>query len=310
MFEKKNQNILSEHYSSLIDHASTLASTSQPTDDDMFTLKRVDHTLSDDEDNDSPMSAELSKRKLKAGESRKAGLKNKGVGSKLVFDEAGEAHELYELVDEEEERKGKKGDEKEKFVAEERERLSKIDVEDREVAKEKKREKKRKMKDRERDVSPTPFRFWRWGRERGRVVGGRDEGGRVELPSLSLTAFALLTFTGGRGNFWIGYGLGRRWRRTPRHRYRWSSFLGRRDGRRGRRVDRSATTGKEEEGSCCCTCGGRGRGRVGFEVAGGLDLRDSARDNNEKNLKDSKRMTRTRLMKLCRRRFLLFTCSR
>lgn len=157
MFEKKNQNILSEHYSSLVDHSSFAGpstSSSKPETDDIFTLKRVDHTLSEDEDSlTNPMSAELSKRKLRAGESRKAGLKNKGVGSKLVFDEAGEAHELYELVDEAEERRGKKGDEKERFVQEERERLARIDVEDREVAKEKKREKKRKMKDRERDVS-------------------------------------------------------------------------------------------------------------------------------------------------------------
>lgn len=103
------------------------------------------------------MAAEISKRKLKAGESRKAGLKNKGTGNKLVFDDKGDAHELYELVDEEAERLGKKGDEKEVFVREERERLERMDVRDREVAKEKKREKKRKMKERERDeVSPTP----------------------------------------------------------------------------------------------------------------------------------------------------------
>lgn len=145
MFERKNQNILSEHYASIIDHSAD----GDDGDDDFLTLKRADHDLGETEG--LPTSADLSKRKLKMGESRKAALKLKGVGSKLRFDDEGEAHELYELVDETEEKKTKKGDEKERFVEEEKKRLAERDVVDREVAKEKKREKKRKRKERERE---------------------------------------------------------------------------------------------------------------------------------------------------------------
>lgn len=153
MFEKKNQNILSEHYSSLIDHSIDIA---KDDGDDFLTLKRADHAI-DDLDAEST-NAELSKRKLRLGTSKKAGLKSKGVASKLIFDEDGAAHELYEFVDEEEERAKKKGDEKEKFVLAQRGEMEVVDVEDREVAKDKKREMKRKRKEREREVNFPSFR--------------------------------------------------------------------------------------------------------------------------------------------------------
>ncbi|CED83268.1 dead-domain-containing protein [Phaffia rhodozyma] len=131
MFEKKNQNILSEHYSSLIDHSADV-----PTDDgdDFLTLKRTDHGLDEIEDLDADAAnRELSKRKLKMGASKKASLKAKGAPSKLIFDEEGGAHEIYEFVDEEEERAKKKGDEKEKFVSAQRGEMEIVDVEDREA---------------------------------------------------------------------------------------------------------------------------------------------------------------------------------
>lgn len=158
MFEKKNQNILSEHYASIVDHSSTLLDPIADGDDDFITLVRTDHDL-EDGSGPSAETTNLSKRKLKMGESKKASLKLKGAPTKLVFDEEGGAHEIYELVGEQEELAGKKGDEKEKFVELEREKLKEIDVVDREVARDKKREKKRKRKDREREVSPTSLRF-------------------------------------------------------------------------------------------------------------------------------------------------------
>jgi ATP-dependent RNA helicase DDX10/DBP4 len=159
MFEKKNQNILSEHYTSLIDHSSSndpsaLDSTSNDVDD-FITLKRANHDI-DASSANVPLSSDLSKRKLKAGESRKAALKLKGAPTKLVFDEEGAAHEIYELVGEEEEKGKKKGDEKERFVELEKGKMEEIDVEDRAVAREKRREKRRKEKEREKAVSFGP----------------------------------------------------------------------------------------------------------------------------------------------------------
>jgi ATP-dependent RNA helicase DDX10/DBP4 len=150
MFGRKNQSILSEHYSKLVDHSTDALGlpTREDDTDDFITLTRRDHDLPG---NDLPDSADLSKRQLKRGQSKKAMAAKKGTGTKLVFDEDGVAHELYELEDEEAFRK--QGDARElgrKFVEEEKEVLKKRDVEDREIAREKRREKKRKRKDRDR----------------------------------------------------------------------------------------------------------------------------------------------------------------
>ncbi|KAG5651590.1 hypothetical protein H0H81_008111 [Sphagnurus paluster] len=148
MFERKNQSILSEHYSKLIDH--------DPADDDegdFITLKRADHDLPDDEGHDP---GDLSKRKLKLGKAKRTILKA-GVAKKLVFDDDGKPHELYELADAEEWYKTKGGlaavtEEGKKFAEEERGKMKVTDLVDKEEAREKKREKKRKRKEREHGV--------------------------------------------------------------------------------------------------------------------------------------------------------------
>jgi hypothetical protein len=174
MFAKQNQNILSEHYANLVAEPASAAPAAGLLDDvpaarggddadDFLTLKRTDHGLESDSEGEAlgPQageditSAELSKRKLKMGTSKKAMLKAKGAGHKLVFDAEGVPHEIYEFVGEDEERARKTGDEQARFVEQQRREMEVIDVGDREVAKEKKREKKRKRKDREREVRHT-----------------------------------------------------------------------------------------------------------------------------------------------------------
>ncbi|KDQ56841.1 hypothetical protein JAAARDRAFT_131946 [Jaapia argillacea MUCL 33604] len=148
MFERKNQNILSEHYTKLIDHAADGFDDSQ---EDFITLKRADHDLPGD--HDLPESSNVSKRKEKMGQSKKAMLKYKGAPSKLVFDDDGQGHEVYGMQDVEEVFKGGVKEVMEagkKFVEGERGKLKEADVMDKEEAKEKKREKKRKRKEREK----------------------------------------------------------------------------------------------------------------------------------------------------------------
>ncbi|KAG6865184.1 hypothetical protein C0991_004627 [Blastosporella zonata] len=146
MFERKNQGVLSEHYSKLIDHDHV-----DDDGDDFITLKRADHSLSDD---DLPMDpGDISKRKLKLGRAKQAIAKN-GLPKKLIFDDEGEAHEMYELAEADDWYKSKGGlagaqAEGKKFAEDERGKMRVADVLDKEVAKEKKREKKRKRKDRE-----------------------------------------------------------------------------------------------------------------------------------------------------------------
>ena len=155
LFERKNQNILSEHYNKLIDHSGS--GSGSDSDDEFITLKRADHDLDDDA---LPESQYTSKRQQRMALSKKALAKNGPRGHKLVFDDAGEAHEVYELKDAGEVFVGGKEEVMEagrRFAESERGKLRAADVADKAEAKEKKREKKRKRKEREREVRPCFF---------------------------------------------------------------------------------------------------------------------------------------------------------
>ncbi|KAI0745161.1 DEAD-domain-containing protein [Earliella scabrosa] len=153
MFERKNQNILSEHYQKLVDHGAA----SGDDDDEFITLKRADHDLDDlpGSDDDGPLgSGPHSKRKQRLALSKKALAKHGEKGHKLVFDAEGRAHEVYEMRDAAE----VFGDDARavfeagrQFAEAERGRLREADVVDKAEAKEKKREKKRRRKERERE---------------------------------------------------------------------------------------------------------------------------------------------------------------
>lgn len=152
MFERKNQNILSEHYTKLVNRPGELLGGNEE-DEDFITLKRADHGLEDGSGEQLPGSEESSKRKLKAAGSKKAMLKYKGVGTKLIFDQDGNAHEQYEMEDDVAFHEGDTLRAGRAFAENARTRLMEADVRDKEEAKEKKREKKRKRRDRERTVS-------------------------------------------------------------------------------------------------------------------------------------------------------------
>ena len=154
MFERKNQNILSEHYTKLVDHSEGLLE-GQEEEEDFITLKRANHALNDDGNEKMAESEILSKRKLKVAGSKKAMLKYKGVGTKLIFDDEGNPHPLYEMEDDAAFHRGDALGAGRTFAENERTRLREADVRDKEEAKEKKREKKRKRK---RTVSKLVFR--------------------------------------------------------------------------------------------------------------------------------------------------------
>ncbi|KAK8850415.1 ATP-dependent RNA helicase DBP4 [Kwoniella newhampshirensis] len=163
MFERKNQSILTPHYTALI------AQDDEEAEDDanVFTLSRRDHALSGDEgdltSDEEALSAELkkkplissedlSKRKLKQAASRKAQLKSRPGPSKMIFDEeTGEAREFYEAGEDVEKEMGAE-EKRREYLEKERERMRVEDKVDREVAREKKREVKRKRKEREREI--------------------------------------------------------------------------------------------------------------------------------------------------------------
>lgn len=157
MFERQNQDVLSKHYSNLrgdIDE-----------DDDFFGVKRVlegDQLDSAARDGDKPLGKVVpvyggqdliidSKRREKLITSKKQMLKYKGKGTRVVFDDDGEAHQLYELQGEDDfKQQGPADTLRQKFVDEEADRIREADVGDKQLAKDRRQEKKIKRKERER----------------------------------------------------------------------------------------------------------------------------------------------------------------
>ncbi|CAK7240724.1 MAG: ATP-dependent RNA helicase dbp4 [Sporothrix thermara] len=92
-----------------------------------------------------------SKRREKLLKSKKQLLKFQGTGTKLLFDDEGNAQPLYQLRDEAHfQQQGAAEDQRQQFVAAEADRVRTADVEDKALAKAKRREKKLKRKARER----------------------------------------------------------------------------------------------------------------------------------------------------------------
>ncbi|WWC92167.1 ATP-dependent RNA helicase DBP4 [Kwoniella dendrophila CBS 6074] len=180
MFERKNQSILTPHYTALVSHENDKDENEDDGDDndDVFTLARKDHALSDNEkgsdiedddedlvkiaqgkdierdDSKEPLisSEDLSKRKLKAATSKRSKLKNGPLGEKLIFDEnTGESRNFYE-TGKDIETKFNDPKERKEFLEKQRKQMLVDNEIDKKVAKEKKNELKRKRKEREREM--------------------------------------------------------------------------------------------------------------------------------------------------------------
>merc|ERR1711977_123138 len=150
MFERRNQDVLSGHYSKMIAEENLdedddgLRDADE--DNDFLSVKRVVPVDNDDSDEEAVAGAGPaarviegiskepividSKRREKMLTSRKQMLKLKEKGTKMGFDDDGVAHQLYELEDE-------------------AARVREADLDDKQLAKQKKREKREKRKARE-----------------------------------------------------------------------------------------------------------------------------------------------------------------
>ncbi|KAK2871585.1 ATP-dependent RNA helicase dbp4 [Arthroderma sp. PD_2] len=180
MFERRNQDVFTEHYTKLI-YEDAEAGDSNKTgdatanaDDDFLAVKRryeVDEDVDDPSTKDShgmkikkvaggvravqidgkdPLLID-SNRREKLLQSRKKLLKYKNPGKKLVYDDDGNPHEIYELEDEDDfKRRGDAEAQRAKFLELETERARLADVRDKEIAKQKKREKKEQRRERAR----------------------------------------------------------------------------------------------------------------------------------------------------------------
>ncbi|KAI0302536.1 DEAD-domain-containing protein [Russula brevipes] len=146
IFERKNHGVLSEHYNKLVDHASE-ASVS---DEDFITLKRADHDLPSTSAT-LPVEENTSNRRRRAMQSKKGQLKYGGVGTHLVFDDDGVAHQVLEMKAVEEvfggDAKSVALEAGRSFGEKERMKMNEVDRTDKAEAREKRKEKKRKRKE-------------------------------------------------------------------------------------------------------------------------------------------------------------------
>lgn len=143
MFERKNQNILSEHY---LNMNGNLHDDEDDDEEDFMTIKRNDHKLTEQELPDYVVPS--SKRAAKRALSKKQSLNEKGNPTKLLFDDEGKPHQIYEFEDEEDFRKaGDAATQQQEFLGKEFKVMEERDVGDKQLAKEKKLEKKRKRQE-------------------------------------------------------------------------------------------------------------------------------------------------------------------
>lgn len=174
MFERRNQDILADHYSKLrgTDEAEDQIGTGDADEDSNFLTVKRRLSLDDEpsaadgedahENGSSGTTKKLitvpgaeplvidSKRREKLVKSKKKLLKLKGKGTKLVYDSDGEAHPVYELEDEEQFRqRGDAQSQRNRFVENEKGRVLEADRADKRLAKDKKREKREKRKARD-----------------------------------------------------------------------------------------------------------------------------------------------------------------
>lgn len=167
MFERTNHDVLSGHYNKLIDDkdSSGLNGKAEIDDADFMTVKRRIDPESVDEiqtHEDSTGNTKVfnglgkvpividSKRKEKLLKSKKKMLKLREKGTKVVFDDDGQPHQIYELENEDQfKERGPAASQKVEFLEAEQERLQNADLTDKQAAKLKKKEKKAKRKARE-----------------------------------------------------------------------------------------------------------------------------------------------------------------
>ncbi|KAE8442557.1 ATP-dependent RNA helicase dbp4 [Mollisiaceae sp. DMI_Dod_QoI] len=166
MFERRNQDVLSGHYSKLIADDDREQNADADEDNDFLSVKRVMPVESESDSDDDAAASGLapkliasiskdpliidSKRREKLLKSKKKLTKLKEKGTKVVFDEDGVPHQVYELEDEDEfHKRGSAEAQRAKFLEEEAARVQEADLDDKLLAKQKKREKKEKRKARE-----------------------------------------------------------------------------------------------------------------------------------------------------------------
>jgi ATP-dependent RNA helicase DDX10/DBP4 len=175
MFERKNQDILAGHYNKLVasddeqsdqEDAVELKDSHEAEADGFLSVKRrIEFDEDDPDDDKTNPGGKLvqvegvkealfidSKRAEKRLRSKKKMLKYRETGERLVFDDDGVARPAYQLNDEKDfDRKGLAAQQREAFIEDEKQRITRQDADDKMLVKAKRQERKEKRKQRERE---------------------------------------------------------------------------------------------------------------------------------------------------------------
>ena len=144
MFAQKNLTVLSSHYAKLKEMEND-------SDDDLLTLARKDHDVSDQE--------ELVVKKKKGTKIKKA-KEEFGLGKKLVFDEDGDAYDPFTLEKLQDFAKQDISQKRKDFIESSATLMKEVDVLDKTVEKERRRELKRERKLKEKAVRREQVKSW------------------------------------------------------------------------------------------------------------------------------------------------------
>ena len=169
MFERRNQDVLADHYAKLVDDKDTNHHLDADEDNNFLTVKRrlsnASELSSDIGESSLPKGLASgkvvhsigkgsliidSKRREKLLKSKKQLLKFKGKPTKLVYDDDDNPHQVYEFEDENQfQQQGSADTQRTKFLEAEQAKVQVADLVDKRTAKEKRREKREKRKSRE-----------------------------------------------------------------------------------------------------------------------------------------------------------------
>ncbi|KAG5519736.1 hypothetical protein PMAC_000009 [Pneumocystis sp. 'macacae'] len=143
MFKRLNQSVISEHYKKVVENTDFLINNSSTDDDEFMKIKKVDSDLNQEfiENNFS-----ISKRKQKIATSKKAMLKYRPKGTKLIYDDDGNIYDVYKFQDEASFHKvGTIDDQKTKYIEKEKEKMLENDILDKIETKEKRHQKRKRI---------------------------------------------------------------------------------------------------------------------------------------------------------------------
>ncbi|KAG4303563.1 hypothetical protein PCANB_000004 [Pneumocystis canis] len=162
IFKRTNQNVISDHYKKMIENNDLLVNNNSiddnddsindgfinddfiNDDDDFMKIKSLNHHSNIEESVENNFNT-FSKRKQKIAMSKKAMLKYRPKGSKLIYDEEGNATDVYKFQDEVSfHQAGTVNDQKTKYLEKEKEKMIENDIMDKIETKEKRRQKRKK----------------------------------------------------------------------------------------------------------------------------------------------------------------------